>query len=257
MSNLSKEQNYHSLEEAWGFLLHQFKLGLNTALPGIIKAYHATTKRAEVVPAILQTFTTGAPPKSLPVIFDVPVIFPSASGYTLTMPIQPGDSVLLVFSQRGLTHFKAKFTESLPTETALLSLPDAVAMVGFGALNITPASNSGCTLQDNAGHNAVVIEGDQVKVTKGNNKVTLDDNQLQATVAGATLTLTSSMLTSSVGISAPFFSGPQGAAATMKTGIDMSGQAIKNASDVVAGGISLKGHKHGNGNGSGDTTAPK
>ena len=255
MSNLSKEQNYHSLEEAWGFLLHQFKLGLNTALPGIIKTYNAKTKRAEVVPAILQTFTTGAPAKSLPVIFDVPVIFPSAGGYTLTMPIQPGDSVLLVFSQRGLTHFKTKFTESLPTETALLSLPDAVAMVGFGALNITPATKSGCTLQDNAGHNAVVIEGDQVKVTKGNNTVTLDDHQLQATVAGATLTLTGSMLTSSVGISAPFFSGPQGAAATMKTGINMSGQSITDAKEVTAGGKNLSTHIHEGAHG--PTSPPK
>ena len=43
----------------------------------------------------------------------------------------------------------------------------------------------------------------------------------------------------------------------MKTGIDMSGQTINNASDVLASGISLKGHKHGNGNGGGDTTGPK
>ena len=89
MSNLSNEQNYSSPEEAWSFLLHQFKLGLNTALPAVIKSYNNQTKRAEVVPAILQTFTTDAPPKALPIIFDVPVLFPAGGGYTIIMPIQP------------------------------------------------------------------------------------------------------------------------------------------------------------------------
>lgn len=244
MSNLSQEQNYHSLEEAWGFILHQFKLGLNTALPGIVKKYNITTKRAEVVPAILQTFTTEAPAKSLPVIFDVPVIFPSAGGYTLTMPIQPGDSVLLVFSQRGLTGFKEEFTESLPTATSLLSLPDAVAIVGFGRLNITPASNKGCTLQDNDGRNAVVIENDQVKVTKGDNTVTLDDKQFQATVGEATLRLSQGVLASSVPITAPSFSGGSGAPAKMTSGINMSGQSITDAKEVTAGGKHLSTHIH-------------
>ena len=154
------------------------------------------------------------------------------------------DSVLLVFSQRGLTHFKEKFTHALPDETSLLSLPDAVAIAGFGALKITPASATGCSLQRNSGNNAVVIEQNKVFIKKDNNTATLDDNQFQANIGGATLTLTSSILASSVPITAPSFSGGGGSAAVMTSGIDMSGQSIANAKEVTAGGKKLSSHTH-------------
>ena len=242
MSNLSNELYYESFDTALDFGLAQFKKGLNTALPGIVKQYDATTKRAQVLPAVKRVFTTGES-QSLPLLNDIPVIFPSAGGFTITLPIQPEDTVLLVFTQRGITHFKQKFTESLPGD-ALLSLHDAVALVGFGALNITPASASGATMQNNAGSNAVMVESEQVKVIKGANHLTLDDSKLEANVGGATLTLDSAALVSSVGIFAPSFSGLAGGVANMVSGIDMGGKSIANAKEVTANGKNLSTHIH-------------
>ena len=62
---------------------------------------------------------------------------------------------------------------------------------------------------------------------------------------GATLVLNQSSLVSSVPIAAPSYTGSGGGAATMTAGIDMAGNSITNASDVVASGISLTGHTHG------------
>jgi hypothetical protein len=253
VSNLNKEQIYENFSEAIDFILEQFKKSLNTSLPAIVQSYDPTTKRAKVLPAIRRLFTDGSS-QSLPILIDVPVIFPSAGGFTITMPVKPNDSVLLVFTQRGLTNFKNNFTESMPTDS-LLNIQDAVAIVGFGALNITPASNSGCTMQDNTGVNAVIVEDGKVEIKKGANTVVVDDSQLQASIQGATLTLNSSALVSSVPVMAPSFSGLSGGVANMTSGVNMAGQDITGAGAVVAGGVNLTSHYHVDSQG-GNTSAP-
>jgi hypothetical protein len=242
VSNLNNEQYYEDFSESLDFILEQFKKGFNTSLPAIIQSYDSTTKRAQVLPAIKRLFTDGTS-QSLPILIDVPIIFPSAGGFTITMPITKGDSVLLIFTQRGITNFKNQFTESMPTNS-LLSIQDAVAIVGFGALQITPSSSTGCTMQNNQGSNAVIIEDGKVEIKKGSNTVIVDDSQMQATIQGATLTLNSSALISSVPVMAPSFSGLSGGVANMTSGINMAGQDITGANAVVAGGVNLTTHYH-------------
>ncbi len=242
MSNINSEQYYEDFSESIDFILEQFKKSLNTSLPAIVQEYDGTTKRAKVLPAIRRLFTDGTS-QSLPILIDVPVIFPSAGGFTVTMPIKKGDTLLLVFTQRGITNFKNQFTESMPTNS-LLSIQDAVGIVGFGALQITPASSSGCTIQNNQGTNAVIIEDGKVEVKKGENTVIVNDSEMQATIQGATLTLNSSALISSVPVMAPSFSGLSGGVANMTSGINMAGQDITGANNVVAGGVNLTSHHH-------------
>lgn len=246
MINTSEKSNW-SFSDAVNFLIYRSKEELNTCIPGVIKAYDARTKRAKVLPAIKQKMIKENEENTYidhPILVDIPIIFPSAGGYTITMPIQSGDSVLLVFSQRGIANFKQAFNETIPTDQSLLSIYDAIAIPGFGEINISPASSSGCTMQDNVGDNAVIVETDKLTVKKNNNMLILDDNQFQATVGGATLTLSQGVLASSVPITAPSFSGGSGAPAKMTSGINMSGQSITDAKDVVASGKSLAGHIH-------------
>lgn len=242
MSNLNKEILYDTFSDSVDFILEQFKKGMNTSLPAIVQSYDSSTKRTTVLPAIKRLFTDGTS-QSLPILVDVPIIFPSAGGFTITMPISKGDTVLLMFTQRGITNFKQQFTESMPTNS-LMAIHDAVAIVGFGALSITPASSSGCTMQNNAGSNAIIVESGKVEIKKGSNTVVIDDSQLQATIQGATLTLNSSALISSVPVMAPSFSGLSGEVANMTSGINMAGQDITGANNVVAGGVNLTSHHH-------------
>lgn len=260
MSNLRNEQNYETIEEMLDFIFEQQFKKIYTSIPAIVESYNSSTKRANVVPALNRVYTDGSI-KSLPVIIDVPVIFPSGGGFTITMPITKGDSVLLVFSQRGLTNFKKTFTQSTPDDDSLLSLKDAVAISGFGALNITPSSSTGATIQGNDGENAVIVESGKVEVKKSSNTLTIDDSQMQASISGstftldaskmeaivggATLTLNASSLTSSVPINAPSYSGLSGGAANMTSGINMSSQNITNVADLTTdGGVNLSTHVH-------------
>lgn len=244
MSNLRNEQNYETIEEMLDFIFEQQFKKIYTSIPAIVDSYNSSTKRANVVPALNRVYTDGSI-KSLPVVIDVPVVFPSGGGFTVTMPITKGDSVLLVFSQRGLTNFKKTFAQATPDDDSLLSLKDAVAISGFGALNITPTSSTGATIQDNDGENAVIVESGRVEIKKSSNTLTINDSQMQAVIGGATLTLNASSLTSSVPINAPSYSGLSGGAANMTSGINMSSQNIANVADLTTdGGVNLSAHVH-------------
>lgn len=243
MSNINNEFEYTRLEDVMAFALQQFIKDLYTALPGLIVVYNPETKRATIQPALNTIFTDGIT-SSLPILQDVPVIFPAGGGYTLTFPLKNGDPVLILFSKSGIENFKTNYKQGLPSD-GVMSLENAVAIPGFGALNITPASSSGFTAQSEDGANAIIIESEKVELKLGEvASVLLEEESIELKLGGATLTLTESALISSVPIEAPSYSGDDGGAATMTAGIDMDGQSITNANDVTASGVSLKTHVH-------------
>lgn len=96
--------------------------------------------------------------------------------------------------------------------------------------------------------NVEVNSQGEVKITSPS-KITLQ-------VGGATVVLTSSLLTSSVPIQAPSYSGSGGGAANMTSGINMSGQNITSVGSLTTtGGINLSTHRHSTP--SGDSDPPK
>lgn len=218
MSNLNTEKDYQSINEMLDFILTENSKRLYISLPAIVQSFDAATRRCSVLPAIQVIYEDGSS-QSMPIINDVPVVFPACSGFTVFMPLTAGDSVLLCFCHRGIQNFKTSFSESLPT-LSFLDLHDAVAISGFGQINISPSDAEAASMQTTDGKNAVIIGDDSVTLKKDANTFVLNASEMAATIGGATLTLTSSELTSSVNIVAP---------------------------DVIGGGISLKNHTHASG----------
>ncbi len=66
----------------------------------------------------------------LPMLCDVPVLFPRAGGYFISFPVQPGDFVQLIFNE---VDFEAWFNESAPTiiDSQRFTLQGAVAIPGI------------------------------------------------------------------------------------------------------------------------------
>ena len=74
-----------------------------TALPAIVTAVDLGAMTLSAQPALRGEMLqpSGEYVKTnLPVLVDVPIVFPSAGGFTLTMPIKAGDEVLIVFASR-------------------------------------------------------------------------------------------------------------------------------------------------------------
>ena len=77
--------------------------GLRVAMPGIIQSFDPSTVTCTVQPAIYGQKVSDdgkAASEAIPILPDVPVVFPRGGGCTLTFPVKPGDECLLVFSDR-------------------------------------------------------------------------------------------------------------------------------------------------------------
>lgn len=111
-----------------------FALGrISTSLPAQIVAYDPATQRAVVKPTISARYhdpeTDALVPVPLPTISGVPVVFPSGTGFALTWPLVPGDTVLLVICDRSLDEWESTGApENIPQDTRRFDLTDAVAI---------------------------------------------------------------------------------------------------------------------------------
>ncbi len=107
--------------------------GIRVAIPGIIASFDPIEQVAQVQPAIRERVRDGQGNLSwvnLPLIVDVPVVFPRAGGFVLTMPVQPGDECLLVFGDMCMDAWWASGNVQNQAETRRHDLSDAFAIVG-------------------------------------------------------------------------------------------------------------------------------
>ena len=106
---------------------------LHTALPGRVRAYDAATQTADIEPMIKRGVPTGGEEdevalETLPVLPSVPVLFPSGGQCFVTFPLAVGDPVLLVFSERDTSQFRATGAVSDPGVPTMHGLSGAVAI---------------------------------------------------------------------------------------------------------------------------------
>ncbi len=106
---------------------------LRVAMPGTIKSFDPNTVTCTVQPAIKGAITgqTGKVSSvKLPLLVDVPVIFPRGGGITLTFPIRAGDECLVVFADRCIDFWWQSGGEQEPVDPRQHDLSDAFAIIG-------------------------------------------------------------------------------------------------------------------------------
>jgi len=67
----------------------------------------------------------------LPLLVDVPVVFPRGGGVTLTFPVKAGDECQLIFNDRCIDFWWQSGGVQLPVDPRQHDLSDAVAIVGL------------------------------------------------------------------------------------------------------------------------------
>ena len=155
--------------------------GLWTALPGIITDVSQLGPRGTVTvqPAIQGVVSTPEQVRSyvsMPLLPDVPVIFPRGGGYTLTFPIAVGDECLCVFSSRCIDNWWAQGGVQPPFEQRMHDLSDAFALVGpFSQKTWLGGIAGGAQLRSNDGTMSVTLDGAGGIVTiKAPTRIVLD-----------------------------------------------------------------------------------
>ena len=111
---------------------------LHTALPGRIESFDPETQLAAVQPLIQRVFVDsdgreGVTIESLPLIVDVPVLFPRGGGYSITFPVKVGEECLLVFCERSIDNWHQTGDIQPPGGKRYHHLSDAVAILGLSS----------------------------------------------------------------------------------------------------------------------------
>ena len=141
--------------------------GIHTCLPGKIEKYDPATCKADVKP-LLRKRWFGGTALSMPVIANVPVVFPRAGSAALTFPISVGDGVLLIFAERSLDKWLSDGGEVTPDDPRKFDLSDAIAIPG-----LYPFSESN---PDTAGEKLVLQYGGGKLVIDSSGKVALGNS---------------------------------------------------------------------------------
>ena len=204
MSNRDPEATYNGPTQAIPFAIEEWvRQNLRTAVPGIVRAYDADTMRARVQPALRAIVSqpdgsTEAMDRAS--IYDVPVTWPGGGGFVFHCNLDPGDTVWLMFSERGIAEFKRSLELADPPPMVMFQARDAVALP-WRAVAITPAETEGAVIQSGDGAVYVSVRDDRIRVHKGAQDVTVDDSGLSATIDGdidATATGTATVTAPSV-----------------------------------------------------------
>ena len=100
------------------------------AMPGVVVTYNVATQRASIQPSLKSELEDGST-QTLPIISNVPVLFPRTANAWITLPVKPGDRVVLLFADRSLDKWsKSPELTVDPGETRKHDLSDAIAIPG-------------------------------------------------------------------------------------------------------------------------------
>jgi hypothetical protein len=117
--------------------LRGFQVGVWTALPAIIDTFDPMKMICTAQPAIQAQQTLPDNTKkwvNLPLLLDVPVVFPGGGGFSLTFPVAPGDEALVVFASRCIDGWWAYGGINPQAEFRMHDLSDGFAIVGVRSL---------------------------------------------------------------------------------------------------------------------------
>ena len=186
-------------------------LGLWTSLPCEVVSYDPNAVTVEVKPLIrvpARTPDGGIEMLEIPILQDVPVMFPCAGGFTITHPINVGDECLVSFSSRNIDNWWQSGGVQNPFDTRHHDLSDGFAF-------FRPQSQDK-KISD---------------ISTDNLEIRSDDNatKIQITPGG---------IINFIGQKAVFDCDVE-----MKKTLTVNG-LIKSLEDVLAKAISLFGHKH-------------
>lgn len=105
-----------------------------TAMPGRVEDYDAQLQSVSVKPLVRYEHIGedgGRYADSLPVVGGVPVVFPGAGAFSITFPIEPGTTGLLVFANCSLDQWLSLGDEVNPASDRRHSIADAVFIPGL------------------------------------------------------------------------------------------------------------------------------
>ncbi|MBS9443826.1 phage baseplate assembly protein V [Photorhabdus heterorhabditis] len=236
---INTDERLNRPEAVFFSMQEMISAGLYVSLPCIIQSFDADAVTVTAQPAIrwkIRKKDGDLESVSLPLLVDVPVIFPRGGGVTLTFPVKAGDECLVVFADRCIDYWWQSGGVQEPVDPRQHNLSDGFALIGPQSQQQKIAGISTSSVQLRSDDGAAYIELDP-----GSHNITvITPAKLTATANGGTeITSPEIILNGNVTINGNLSQGmgAGGGTATMQGPVTVS-------NDVTAAGISLKNHVH-------------
>lgn len=173
--------------EVYRKLFDQFGADLRVACPGIIESFDAVTQTATVNLAIREKINIDGNLEwtDIPVLVDVPVLFPRAGGYAITFPVQAGDECLVIFCDLCIdAHWQSGGIQN-QIDKRRHDLSDGMAIItGTSQPNrLGGVSNSTFQIRNNEGTAFLEVNGTTINILGGTVNI-MNRNFMQHTHSG-------------------------------------------------------------------------
>lgn len=121
-TNLNETQ---SLDGILKMLKRNIFIELNVCIPAIVKAYNSADNTVDLQPAI-QAVLKDNSFLTLPQIFDIPVLELGGKGLSVKIPLEAGDTGIVIFCDRDITLFKQEKKNTQPNTLRKHDLSDGI-----------------------------------------------------------------------------------------------------------------------------------
>lgn len=162
---MNREERLDDPEESLRLAMESQQAQIWTALPGVVAAVNLAAQTLSVQPTVQGSVASPDGAKqlvNLPLLVDVPIVWPRAGGFALTFPIAAGDEVLVVFASRCIDSWWQSGGIGAPAEARMHDLSDGFAILAPTSQpkKLSGVSSTNVQLRDEAGTTYVEITPD-------------------------------------------------------------------------------------------------
>lgn len=185
MANNLQQANEPTLASVLQLHKEDVMYSINCHQVGEIVSFNPSTQTAEVQIKMLRMMNGEL--KQYPVLVDCPCVVLSGGNGRLTMPINPGDSCLVLFNDKDIDNWYSGGQTVSPRTERKHSFSDAIALVGIRNKQneISGYLNNGVELK--YGGSTIKLENNKVTVT--NATATVEMNSATVTVTSTNISL--------------------------------------------------------------------
>lgn len=165
----SEYEMYQRMGEKWG-------TDLRVSIPGIVQSFDPVEQTVTVQPAIKERVVDGVGNISmvnLPLLLDVPISFPRAGGFVLTMPVKPGDECLVVFADMCIDAWWSQGGVQVQAEKRRHDLSDGFAILGTWSQSkrVANYSTTSAQLRSETGTSLIDIKPNEIDIVSNTVKI--------------------------------------------------------------------------------------
>lgn len=159
---------------------------INCHQVGEIVSFDPSTQTAEV--QVKMSFYLNGEIKEYPLLLDCPCIILAGGDGALTMPIQAGDSCLVLFNDRDIDNWYAGGQKMPPRTDRMHDFSDAIALVGLRNKQNQLEEYLAQGTELKYGDSTIQLENGKVTLKNGTSTVVMDNGNVTVTATNIALT---------------------------------------------------------------------